>query len=100
MRSSGGTKLGLAWSVVALTKSRIACFAGPSFHDPNALPCVVWVWAIAVRGIPDKTGRNATPEINTRRLMLDDGRSDFIVASLNLLGPCASSFHQSIAVRF
>ena len=33
MRSGGGTKLGFAWSVVARTKSRIACFAGPSFHD-------------------------------------------------------------------
>ena len=33
MRSSGGTKSGLALSVVAFTKSTIACFAGPSFHE-------------------------------------------------------------------
>ena len=33
MRSSGGTNFGLFLSVVVLTKSRIACFAGPSFQD-------------------------------------------------------------------
>ena len=33
MRSSGGTKSGLDLSVVAFTKSTIACFAGPSFHE-------------------------------------------------------------------
>ena len=33
MRSSGGTNFGLALSVVVFTKSRIACFAGPSFHE-------------------------------------------------------------------
>ena len=31
-RSSGGTNLGVALSVVAFTKSMIACFAAPSFH--------------------------------------------------------------------
>ena len=54
MRSSGGTNFGLARSVVALTKSRIACFAGPSFHDPNALSWVVCASAIPVSGIADK----------------------------------------------
>ena len=33
MRSSGGTNLELALSVVAFTKSTIACFAAPSFHE-------------------------------------------------------------------
>ena len=33
IRSSGGTKSGLDLSVVAFTKSMIACFAGPSFHE-------------------------------------------------------------------
>src|SRR5580704_12626650 len=33
MRSSGATNFGLFLSVVVLTKSRIACFAGPSFHE-------------------------------------------------------------------
>jgi hypothetical protein len=32
IRASGDTKFGLDESVVALTKSTIACFAGPSFH--------------------------------------------------------------------
>src|SRR6266446_6672827 len=33
MRASGGTNFGLDWSVVACTNSRIAFFAGPSFHE-------------------------------------------------------------------
>ena len=33
IRSSGGTKSGLDLSVVAFTKSTIACFAGPSFQE-------------------------------------------------------------------
>ncbi len=40
MRSSGGTNLGLALSVVAFTKSMIACFAGPSFHEGKTLASV------------------------------------------------------------
>src|SRR5690242_21411274 len=38
MRSSGGTKFELAWSVVVRTNSMIACFAGPSFHDASWSP--------------------------------------------------------------
>src|SRR5271165_4189378 len=41
MRSSGGTNFGLLLSVVVLTKSRIACFAGPSFHDGNGSTAAV-----------------------------------------------------------
>ena len=33
MRSSGGTNFGLPCSVVARTKSTMACLAGPSFHE-------------------------------------------------------------------
>src|SRR5271163_3704354 len=33
MRSFGSTNLGLDFSVVSLTKARIACFAGPLFHE-------------------------------------------------------------------
>src|SRR5262245_33689563 len=44
MRSSGGTNFGLALSVVARTKSTIACFAGPSFHDGKGS---VWAYASA-----------------------------------------------------
>ena len=36
MRSSGGTNFGLAGSVVARTKSKIACFAAPSFQEGSA----------------------------------------------------------------
>jgi hypothetical protein len=37
MRSSGGTNFGLASSVVARTKSRIACLALPSFDDAKGI---------------------------------------------------------------
>ena len=40
MRSSGGTIFGLAWSVVTRTKSTMACFAGPSFHEGRGSVCV------------------------------------------------------------
>jgi hypothetical protein len=39
-RSAGGTKLGLPCVVVVCTKSTIAFFAGPSFHDASGS-----VWA-------------------------------------------------------
>ena len=39
MRSSGGTNFGLVRSVVACTKSRIACLAGPSFQDGSGSIC-------------------------------------------------------------
>ena len=53
IRSSGGTNLGLALSVVVLTKSRIACFAGPSFHEGNGSAATVaagWL-ALEVAGV-------------------------------------------------
>src|SRR5271165_6936549 len=40
MRSSGGTNFGLAWSVVTRTKSTMACFAGPSFHEGSGSGCI------------------------------------------------------------
>jgi hypothetical protein len=42
MRSSGGTKSLLDRSVVARTKSKIACLACPSFHDGSGW---IDVWA-------------------------------------------------------
>ena len=42
-RASGGTNFGLALSVVAFTKSRIACLAGPSFQEGSGS----WAWARA-----------------------------------------------------
>src|SRR5215467_813449 len=35
MRCSAGTNVGLDWLTVARTKSTIAFFAGPSFHEAN-----------------------------------------------------------------
>ena len=53
MRSSGHTNFGLLLSVVVLTKSRIACFAGPSFHDGNGSAAMVATgWpAVGVEGV-------------------------------------------------
>src|SRR4029453_3246346 len=39
MRASGGTNFGPALSVVARTKSTIACLAGPSFHEGSGSVC-------------------------------------------------------------
>jgi len=63
-------------SVVARTKSNIACFAGPSFHELNETP--VWFCAIAEKGRPDRAGSIARPESSTRRLMPDNELLDFI----------------------
>src|SRR5271154_1642416 len=38
IRSCGGTKLEVERSVVTRTKSRIACFAGPSFQAASGVP--------------------------------------------------------------
>src|SRR5437870_13004917 len=42
MRSSGATKFAPPVSVVALTKSTMACFAGPSFHEGSGS----WAWVL------------------------------------------------------
>src|SRR5664279_2071882 len=49
MRCSGGTKDGLAGSVVTLTKVTIACFAGPSFHEGRESRACATEWAISVK---------------------------------------------------
>src|SRR5208283_1786831 len=53
MRFSGGTNFALLLSVVVLTKWRIACFAGPSFHEGNGSAAAVeagWA-AVGVAGV-------------------------------------------------
>src|SRR5712672_316190 len=82
MRSSGGTNLGLAWSVVALTKSRIACLAGPSFHDGSAALTA----AVCAEADPGginlyKIGSNANDEIRARRSMAERGSFPCIFTS-------------------
>src|SRR4029453_1786082 len=42
MRSSGATKFAPPVSVVALTKSTMACLVGPSFHDGSGS----WAWVV------------------------------------------------------
>src|SRR5215472_10926741 len=75
MRSCSGTNFEPPSSAVARTKANIACFAGPSFHESNAIVCA---WASAERGTLDIAGSNARPEISTRRLMPNNELLDFI----------------------
>src|SRR5262249_35552501 len=74
MRSSGGTNFGLERSVVARTKSTIACLGGPSFHEGSGSPC-----ASADEGsiIPDKPGSSARLDSRGRRLMAGEALFDF-----------------------
>src|SRR4029450_8780703 len=68
MRSSGATKFGLPFSVVTRTKSTMACFAGPSFHDGRALPDVaVCACAEAVSRSPEEAGSTANADRSVRR---------------------------------
>jgi hypothetical protein len=79
IRSSGGTNWALARSVVVRTKSRIACFAGPSFHDASAAaPDVVCAWASVENSVPDRAGSKARLETRARRSMPEDKLSDFM----------------------
>src|SRR6185312_4604453 len=58
--------------VVARTKSRIACFAGPSFHDASGdPPDVVCAWASVGGHEADRTGSTARLETNVRRSIPD-----------------------------
>src|SRR6266404_1159263 len=60
MRASIGTNLGLVLSVVACTKSKIACFAGPSFHDDRGSPAACAVEVTPATNAP-ATGSAARP---------------------------------------
>jgi len=81
MRSSGGTNFGLARSVVARTKSRIACFAGPSFHEPSALAGAC-ACAAEGRRIWGNAGATVNAASSTRRLMPEDQRFGFMSNSV------------------
>src|SRR6516164_3516899 len=70
MRCSGGRNFELPCSVVARTKSSIACLAAPSFHDGNGLADgAVCADAGSVRSGPDKAGNSARLETRARRLV-------------------------------
>src|SRR5262245_50062049 len=71
MRSSGDTKFGLVGSVVHRTKSRIACLAGPSFHEGNAPIEMVWADADTNKGGADRAGSNTSFESKLRRSIPD-----------------------------
>jgi hypothetical protein len=66
--------------MVARTKSKIACFAGPSFHDGSNRPGVC-VGAETGRIGPDNAGSSANVESRTRRLIPGEGAIGFIFDS-------------------
>src|SRR5271170_7494696 len=109
MRSSGGTNFELLRSVVSRTKSSIACFAGPSFHE-GSTPLEAEVCAEAdVRDV-DKMGSNANVEISARRSTADCGTSPAMFSSPITVGStyyfnattqlrlCENSIHRMSAV--
>src|SRR5262245_15756166 len=81
IRSSGGTNLGLPCSVVTRTKSRIACFAGPSFHDARDALDAVCAWATAGRNVPDRAGSRAKLVTKVRRSIPGDNSYPPLVQS-------------------
>jgi len=102
MRSSGGTKSLLDGSVAARTKSRIACFAGPSFHRSSAL---VWVSAAVASRSPGGADIAASAP-STRRRLGPSGPT--VNTTIHLLNHCPSlvgdptfqrAFTTSVGVR-
>jgi hypothetical protein len=64
--------------VVARTKSKIACFAAPLFHQGNRSLDVA-VCADAQTSVPDKTGSTIRTESAARRLTLaKEGFGDMV----------------------
>src|SRR5271166_6818090 len=78
MRSSGGTKLGLARSVVACTKSRIACRAGPSFQDTSG--AAVCACAVVAPSSPGSVGSTASAPSIRRRFGPSEGEDRMVVS--------------------
>jgi hypothetical protein len=76
--------LSLAGSVVARTKSRIACFAGPLFQEINGPSDVVCASAGIERTASDSAGSRAMLEVSARRLISDQW-PDFIIHLLQSL---------------
>src|SRR5215468_3635764 len=99
MRSSGGTNFELVRLVVDRTKSKIACFAGPSFHEAS------WPDDGCAHAEPARShagiGSAARPESRPRRLMVigsglmlpsfqREAGGDFTAAVSSQTSPCAS----------
>jgi hypothetical protein len=75
--------------VVTRTKSRIARFAAPSFHEGNAPPgAVVCAGAEVESSVPDKAGSPANVESNVRRLTSEKGGLCLMIDLLSDAGRC------------
>src|ERR1700744_542794 len=81
MRSSAGTNFELPGSVVARTKSTIACFAGPSFQEASDALNVVWAWTGEESSAVDRAGSKTSFEITARRSN-PGGKSSDVIALL------------------
>src|SRR5262249_46237350 len=70
---------GLDRSVVTRTKSKIACFAGPSLHDGSKSPAIA-VCASAEKETSgaDNAASNASAESRARRLTPEEGAIEFM----------------------
>ncbi len=89
MRSSGGTKSLLDASVVARMKSRIACFAGPSFHEASGAADWASAGVQAARS-PGSAGKPASAPSTKRRLRPLELEVDTIDLLLDKAGQGAS----------
>src|ERR1035441_7692575 len=94
MRSWGAPNFGLALSVVVLTKSRMACLAGPSFHEGSGSTAAVGWAAVGAVGVglllqPTRVRVKKSDKSNARRI--------FISSSPSLAVP--SRFHCNRAHR-
>src|SRR5450755_2347780 len=79
MRSSAATNFGLLLSVVVLTKSTIACFAGPSFQEDNGSAATVAAgWPVVGAGV----GLLVQPtSVRIKKNDKRNDRRDFILSS-------------------
>src|SRR5260221_7800609 len=78
MRSSAGTNFELPCSVVARTKSRIACFAAPSFQEASGALGVVCALIGEEGSVVDRNGNKMRFKARVRRVIPGDRSSDFI----------------------
>src|SRR5262245_11974155 len=69
--------------MVARTKSKIACFGGPSFQDASKPPPDIAVCASPETGrsSPNNAGSNASVEMRTRRVAPEEGAIGFMFDS-------------------
>jgi hypothetical protein len=95
MRCSGGTNFALFLSVVVLTKSTIAFFAGPSFHEASrSAPAAD---AAAVNGVK-RSGAVEQPEAISATQISGACNDRWIFISMAPVHPCGNQTFSSLAL--